>query len=136
MKGRIGLITILSDDVQSMKEFYNNILGFEILEDLGRYVEFLNEGTRFAICSREVMSECTDHISFKELRSGQSFELAFPLDSLGEVDRIYEEIVSKGATPVKKPEMMPWGKRTTFFSDPEGNIHELYSLKPEERISF
>ena len=55
MKGRIGLITILSDDVHSMKEFYRNVLGFDILEDLGRYVEFLNDGSRFAICSREVM---------------------------------------------------------------------------------
>ena len=135
MKGRIGLITILSDDVHSMKEFYRNVLGFDILEDLGRYVEFLNEGSRFAICSREVMYNGTDHISFKELRSGQSFELAFPLDSPDEVDRVYEEIISKGATPIKEPEMMPWGRRTAFFSDPDGNIHELYSLKPEENLS-
>ena len=77
----------------------------------------------------------TDHISFKELRSGQSFELAFPLDSSDEVDRVYEEIISKGATPIKEPEMMPWGRRTAFFSDPDGNIHELYSLKPEEILS-
>ena len=133
MKGRIGLVTILTDDVPSMKGFYRNVLGFKVIEDLGNYVEFANEGTRFAICTREVMLEGTKHPSYRETRAGQAFELAFPLDSPEEVDRAYDEIVSKGATPVKGPEMMPWGRRTAFFADPEGNIHELYSLKPGER---
>jgi catechol-2,3-dioxygenase len=30
--------------------------------------------------------------------------------------------------------MMAWGRRTAFFADPEGNIHELYSLKQGERV--
>ena len=134
MKGRIGLVTILTDDVSSMKGFYRDILGFEVKKDLGNYVEFVNEGVRFAVCARDVMHEGTSHSSYREPSEGQAFELAFPLDSPEEVDRAYEEIVSKGATPVKGPEMMAWGRRTAFFADPEGNIHELYSLKPGERV--
>jgi catechol 2,3-dioxygenase-like lactoylglutathione lyase family enzyme len=133
-KGRIGLVTILTDNIPSMKEFYRDVLGFEVNENLGNYVEFANEGVRFAICTREVMHEGTSHPSYKEQRVGQGFELAFPLDSPEEVDQAYDEIVSKGATPIKGPEMMPWGRRTAFFADPEGNIHELYSLKPGERV--
>jgi catechol 2,3-dioxygenase-like lactoylglutathione lyase family enzyme len=134
LKGRIGLVTILTDDVPSMKGFYRDILGFEVKEDLGNYVEFVNEGVRFAVCARDVMHEGTSHSSYREPSRGQAFELAFPLDSPEEVDRAYEEIVSKGATPVKGPEMMAWGRRTAFFADPEGNIHELYSLKQGERV--
>jgi catechol 2,3-dioxygenase-like lactoylglutathione lyase family enzyme len=134
LKGRIGLVTILTDDVPSMKGFYRDILGFEVKEDLGNYVEFVNEGVRFAVCTRDVMHEGTSHPSYREPSAGQAFELAFPLDSPEEVDRAYEEIVSKGATPVKGPEMMAWGRRTAFFADPEGNIHELYSLKQGERV--
>jgi catechol 2,3-dioxygenase-like lactoylglutathione lyase family enzyme len=134
MKGRIGLVTILTENIPSMKEFYTDVIGFEVKEDLGNYVEFANEGTRFAICTREVMHEGTSHPSYREPTAGQAFELAFPLDSPEEVDRTYDEIVSKGATPVKEPEMMPWGRRTVFFADPERNIHELYSLKPRERV--
>lgn len=134
MKGRIGLVTILTDDVPSMKGFYKNVLGFEVKEDLGSYIEFANEGIRFAVCTRQVMHEGTKHPSYGETRAGQAFELAFPLDSPEEVERAYEEIVSNGATPVKGPEMMPWGRMTAFFADPEGNIHELYSLKPGEWV--
>ena len=32
---------------------------------------------------------------------------------------------------LKEPEMMPWGRKTAFISDPDGNIHELYSYKAE-----
>jgi catechol 2,3-dioxygenase-like lactoylglutathione lyase family enzyme len=133
MKGRIGLVTILTDDVPAMRRFYMDVLGFEVKEDLGSYVEFANEGVRFAVCTRDVMHEGTSHPSYGEPGAGQAFELAFPLGSPEEVDTAYEEIVSKGATPVKGPEMMAWGRRTAFFADPEGNIHELYSLKPGER---
>ena len=134
MKSRIGLVTILTDDIPSMKGFYGDVLGFEVIEDLGNYVEFANDGVRFAVCTRKVMHEGTDHSSYRKRKEGQAFELAFPLDSPEEVDRTFDEIVSKGASPVKGPEMMPWGRRTAFFADPEGNIHELYSLKPGERV--
>ena len=134
MKGRIGLVTVLTDDIQSMKGFYGDVLGFDVVEDLGNYVEFGNEVVRFAVCTREVMHEGTAHPSYRERRAGQAFELAFPLGSPEEVDKVFDEIVSKGATAVKGPEMMPWGRRTAFFADPEGNIHELYSPKPGERV--
>ena len=134
MKGQIGLVTILTDDIPSMKDFYMNVLGFDVKEDLGNYVEFTNEGIRFAICTRVVMHEGTKHPSYRVPSEGQAFELAFPVDSYKKVDRAYEQIVSKGATPVKGPEMMPWGRRTAFFADPDGNIHELYSLKLGERV--
>jgi catechol 2,3-dioxygenase-like lactoylglutathione lyase family enzyme len=134
LKGRIGLVTILTDDVPSMRGFYRDVLGFEVKEDLGNYVEFAHERVRFAVCTKEVMHEGTKHPSYRETRVGQAFELAFPLDSPEEVDLTYDEIVSKGATPVNGPEMMTWGRRTSFFADPEGNILELYSLKPGERV--
>jgi catechol 2,3-dioxygenase-like lactoylglutathione lyase family enzyme len=132
MKGQIGLVTVLTNNIQSSKSFYSNILGFSIQTDLGNYVEFSSEGVRFAICEKEVMKKATNHLSYQEQRKGQSFELAFPVGSPEDVDRTYSEIVSKGATPIKEPEMMPWGRKTAFFADPDGNIHEIYSYKPED----
>jgi lactoylglutathione lyase len=99
------------------------VLGFNIESQMGDYVEFQNDGVRFSICSRSIMSSVTDnHLSFKEPRSGQSFELAFPLDSHEEVDKVYDEIILNGATPIKAPSDMPWGQRTAFFADPDGNM--------------
>lgn len=71
----------------------------------------------------------TCHESYRKPCEGQLFELAFLVGSPEDVDRVYEELVAKGATPLKMPEMMPWGRRTGFIADPEGNIHEIYSYK-------
>jgi catechol 2,3-dioxygenase-like lactoylglutathione lyase family enzyme len=134
MLDRIGLITIITGDIPRMKRFYTEVLGFECIEDLGNYVEFRNKGVRFALTTPEVMYEGTEHSTYREERKGQSFELAFPLLTVDDVGRAYDEIVAKGATAINAPEMMPWGRMTAFFADPDGNIHELYSLREGEEI--
>ena len=131
-KGKIGLVTVLTNNIQSLKSFYSDILGFRIQTDLGSYVEFDSEGVRVAICEIEVMKKATNHPSYQEQRKGHSFELAFPVGSPEDVDTTYNEIVAKGATPIKDPEMMPWGRKTAFIADPDGNIHEIYSYKSED----
>ena len=134
MLNRIGLVTILTTDIPGMKRFYSEVLDFECIEDLGNYVEFRNKGVRFALTTPEVMYEGTEHQSYVEIAQGQRFELAFPLPSAEEVGIAYDAIVNKGAIPIKAPELMPWGRTTAFFADPEGNIHELYSLREGEEI--
>jgi lactoylglutathione lyase len=131
---RIGLVTVLADDVEAMKGFYGGVLGFEIVEDLGRYVEFRSEGVRFAVCLRDVMFTHTGHPSYVEEAYGQRFELAFPAGTPEEVDTLYGELLERGAAAVKPPETMPWGRRTAFIADPEGNIHEIYSLREGEDV--
>jgi lactoylglutathione lyase len=131
---RIGLVTVLADDVDAMKAFYSGVLGFEAVEDLGRYVEFRSEGVRFAVCDRETMLTHTGHPSYGGEARGQRFELAFSAGTPEEVDELYEMLVERGAEPVKPPETMPWGRRTAFIADPEGNIHEIYSLHEGEDI--
>ena len=41
--------------------------------------------------------------------------------------------VENGATPVPEPELEPWGQRTCYIADPEGNLIEIGSWnKPYE----
>jgi lactoylglutathione lyase len=54
MKAEINLITIWTDKIDRMRNFYNQVLGFRIKNDLGNYVEFENNGVRFAICMGRV----------------------------------------------------------------------------------
>ncbi len=125
MEARIDLITIWTDDMEPMKEFYNRVLGFKLENDLGRYVEFKNEGTRFAICTREVMYEYSNE--YKKQSTAQSFELAFRCQDVNDLNSSYEHIISNGGNPVQKPTDMPWNQRTALFSDPDGNIHEIFT---------
>jgi catechol 2,3-dioxygenase-like lactoylglutathione lyase family enzyme len=134
MLNRIGLVTIVTRNFSEMKAFYNDVLGFECIEELEGYVEYNNKGVRFAITTDQVMYEATYHPSYQIDKKGQRFELAFPLPDPEAVGVAYDEIVEMGALPVSAPVMMPWGRMTAFFADPDGNIHELYSLREGEEI--
>ncbi len=107
-------------------------MGFEVRDDMGEYVEFDSEGVRFAVCSRATMESATGDASYKEPRTGQSFELAFEVQGTDALDELFAELVAKGAKAVQAPETMPWGQRTAFFADPDGNIHELFTELPED----
>lgn len=125
MKAEISLITIWTDHMTPMKDFYTKVLGFEVENDLGEYVEFKSLGVRFAICLRKVMHDFSNEYNKKN--QGQSFELAFPCKNSVDVDKSYAEIISKGGVPVHAPQNMPWNQRTALFSDPDGNIHEIFA---------
>jgi len=131
MEAKIDLISIVTAKFEELLLFYRDVLGFKVKLKLDSYVEFESSGVRFAITTNEVMSDATKHESFSEVRKGQSFELAFLVTSPDEVDKTYNEIIKKGAIPVKSPEDMPWNQRAAFFADPDGNIHEIFADLPE-----
>lgn len=64
--------------------------------------------------------------------SGHS-EIALYVDTFEEVDEAYKKAVENGATSVLEPELEPWGQRTCYIADPEGNLIEIGSWnKPYE----
>jgi catechol 2,3-dioxygenase-like lactoylglutathione lyase family enzyme len=125
MKPEINLITIWTDEIEQMKNFYNQVLGFKVENDLGNYVEFKNNGVRFAICLRNVMYGYSNEYSKKSV--GQSFELAFPCENPSDVDKTFKQLIEMGASPIHEPQGMPWNQRTALFADPDGNIHEIFA---------
>lgn len=124
-------ITVLSDDVSRLARFYREVLEFRVAVEEGHYVEFVNDGVRFAICARSVMAENTNgHYSYVAEHKGQAFELNFQCESPEAVRSIYADFVSKGATSITEPRSMSWGHTTGFFADPDGNIHSLFAVNP------
>ena len=48
-------------------------------------------------------------------------------------DEAYKKAVENGVVPVLPPELEPWGQRTCYIADPEGNLIEIGSWnKPYE----
>lgn len=74
--------------------------------------------------NRKVMHGFTSE--YRHKKSSQAFELAFPCDNIEELDSSYKKLISAGAGSVHPPENMPWGMHNVFFSDPDGNIHEIF----------
>lgn len=60
-------------------------------------------------------------------------EMALYVDTFEEVDLQYQHAIENGASALMEPTTEPWGQRTCFIADPEGNIIEIGSWnKPYE----
>ena len=61
------------------------------------------------------------------------FEIALYVDAFEEVDEAFRRAVDQGAAPILAPTTEPWGQRTCYIADPEGNLIEIGSWnKPYE----
>lgn len=55
-------------------------------------------------------------------------ELSFDVPTFADVDKEYERAIEMGANPIMKPTTEPWGQRTCYVADPEGNLIEISSF--------
>ena len=51
---------------------------------------------------------------------------------LDDCDSEYERLKAKGVHFIKPPVTQPWGQRTAYFTDPDGNIWEISHFPKEE----
>ena len=122
-------------DMAKMIRFYRDVLGFEIkeAEDTSN-VYLVKDGTLFLLYGRSDFEKMTGHrYEYVKGLNGHS-ELALYVDTFEEVDSAFERAVKNGATAVMEPELEPWGQRTCYIADPEGNLIEIGSWnKPYEK---
>ena len=50
------------------------------------------------------------------------------VDTFDEVDLEYAKAIEKGARSILEPTTEPWGQRTCYIADPEGNLIEIGSF--------
>ena len=123
------------DDMPTMIRFYRDVLGFEITEDENSVnVYLIKDGTLFMLYERKNFEKMTNR-KYEYLKGlNGHFELALYVEHFEDVDKRFEELVNKGARPVLEPTTEPWGQRTCYIADPEGNLIEIGSFnRPFER---
>ena len=134
---RLDGFGILVKDMGVMVRFYRDVLGFEIEEgEDASNVYLVKDGTLFLLYGRRDFEEMTDR-RYEYVRGlNGHFEVALYVDTFEEVDTAFADAVSKGAEPVLEPTTEPWGQRTCYIADPEGNLIEIGSFnRPFERRS-
>jgi len=122
-------------DMPKMVRFYRDVLHFDIKEDENaENVYLIKNGTLFMLYRRKDFEKMLlkEFEYVKEL-NGQN-EFALYVDRFTDVDKSYEDAISNGATSVLPPTTEPWGQRTCYIADPEGNLIEIGSFnKPFAR---
>ena len=127
---RLDGFGLFVEDMDKMIRFYRDVLGFEIkeTEDTSN-VYLVKDGTLFLLYGRNDFEKMTNRRYDYIKGLNGHFELALYVDTFDEVDTAFKKAVENGATPV----LEPWGQRTCYIADPEGNLIEIGSWdKPYE----
>ena len=125
---RLDGFGLLVNDMARMIRFYRDVLGFEIREkEDTENVYLVKDGTLFLLYGRKDFEKMTNHqYEYVNGLNGHS-EIALYVDTFKEVDEAFAKAVANGAEPVLEPTMEPWGQRTCYIADPEGNLIEIGS---------
>ena len=126
---RLDGFGLFVDDMPTMVRFYRDVLGFEIKEGENAInVYLIKDGTLFMLYERKNFENMTSR-KYEYLKGlNGHFEIALYVDTFEEVDAQYANATAKGARSVLEPTTEPWGQRTCYIADPEGNLIEIGSF--------
>lgn len=122
-------IGLFVKDMPKMIKFYRDVLGVEIKEEENATnVYLIKDDTLFMLYERKNFEKMTNRkYKYVDGFNGH-FEIALSVDTFEDVDKMFEEVINKGAHPILEPVTEPWGQRTCYIADPEGNLIEIGSF--------
>ena len=113
---------IFARDMPAMREFYGKTLGFPLHKQLGsKWVEFRIGANLLALTERGALFDDPSPPP-----GALSLQLAFRV-APGEVQSCSSVLEARGVKIISGPTDHPWGHRTLFFRDPDGNVLEIFA---------
>jgi catechol 2,3-dioxygenase-like lactoylglutathione lyase family enzyme len=113
---------VISNNVKRLVDFYEPVLNLKAKWSGKDYVEFPTGAGILAIFSADAQQSYIPGSS--EAASNKSMVLEF---ELADVDMEYRRLGKLVKTWVKAPTTQPWGTRSIYFRDPDGNLVDFYT---------
>jgi len=114
---------LITSDVDRLIKFYEPVLGLKAKRSGENYAEFHTGAGVLAIFSADAQEKYIPGSA--EAAENKSVILEF---KVGDVDREYGRLQGLVKTWVKPPTTQPWGTRSIYFRDPDGNLVDFYSV--------
>jgi len=107
---------------EEMRRFYEQVLHFPVVRELGPSWVELQVGSNLLVLTRRGL--LFDDAPTPD--GALSVQLAFRV-APGAVAACAEELRRAEVALLSGPTDQPWGHRTLFFRDPDGNVLEIYA---------
>ena len=118
----MDVVAIFARDMPAMRRFYGEVMEFPLERELmPEWVEYRVGSSRIALTCLGLM--------FHDLPTPEgalSLMLAFRV-APNEVDACATLLSTKGVPILSPPIDQPWGHRTLYVRDPDGNVIEIYA---------
>jgi len=124
----LDYVILLCDDPARMRGFYQDVMGFPVYRDRfdGSWVELRIGSVLLVLRPRGWLALKGKTYDGVRSPGSASVQLAFRV-ATAEVDACHARLISHGVEILDPPADQPWGHRTLFFRDPEGNLLEIYA---------
>jgi catechol 2,3-dioxygenase-like lactoylglutathione lyase family enzyme len=124
MNQRMSIITIGTDNLQAMRQFYVEKFGWQPVAENKDIIFFKLNGFLLGLFGRKEMA--TFNNTSPEGSGFRPYNLAYMVNTKEEVEQIYADLKAKGVTIVQEPKVPPvLGGYYFLFKDVEGNIWEV-----------
>jgi predicted enzyme related to lactoylglutathione lyase len=114
-------ICIITKDVPGLRTFYNQILQADFDGD-GTFSTFTSVGAQLSICDEKIMEEMAPGSLIVTCPGRYTLEI-----KVDDVDIEYQRLLEIKTLILKAPTTQPWGLRSVWCRDPDGNIVNLFS---------
>lgn len=115
-------VIVFARDMAAMRRFYADVMLFPVYRDVHpSWIEYRVGGSLLALTERGFVFD-----DAATPPGALSLQLAFRV-TRAEVDACAAAFRAAGARIVGEPTDQPWGHRTLFVRDPDGNVVELYA---------
>jgi catechol 2,3-dioxygenase-like lactoylglutathione lyase family enzyme len=112
---------IITDDVKVLSLFYEEVLGIKAVYYGKDYSEFNTERGTLSIYRADMFNELAPNSAFPAYNRSVILEF-----SVEDVDAEYERLQEVAVEWVKPPTTQPWGNRSIYFRDLDGNLVNFY----------
>ena len=123
---KLALVTIVTANLEPMRTFYQQVLQIEPQIYRGNYVEFTLETGTLALWRQ---SECAEY-GLGAVRGSANDRVLIEL-TVADVDQEYARLTGLQVDVIQELRTQPWGQRTFYVRDPDGNVLTLYTAVEE-----
>ena len=113
---------IVTDDVARLRDFYTLLLGAGPSRAHDGYVEFGTDRAALSIYARRELEPYAPGAITPAANRSVMIEFA-----VADVDAEYARLLRHPVEWVKGPSTQPWGNRSIYLRDPDGNLVNLYT---------
>jgi catechol 2,3-dioxygenase-like lactoylglutathione lyase family enzyme len=115
-------VCLISNDVKRLVDFYEPVLALKASWSGSDYAELRTNAAVLAVFAADAQEEYIPRAA--QAAENRSVILQF---RVADVDVEYKRLQSLVKIWVKPPTTQPWGTRSIYFRDPDGNLVDFYN---------